>query len=226
MDIINVVVIDNDKLVANLLADFINSKPQYDVVDVLYDGSQFIDQIKKYRAVDILIMDLKMVEVNGDDVLRYFQENDIHLKTVIISSHYKPQYLGHMYKLGASAFLAKEIEMEELIFALEQVHKAGHYLNSEQLEVLKHQLATNVPSLTLNKLNDITSREKDILKLLCKQMTSKEIGEELFISKRTVESHKSNLLIKTGAKNIAGLIIFATQHGLIDVNSIIVDEFL
>ena len=76
MEVINVVVIDNDKLVANLLADFIKSKPQYNVVDVFYDGSQFIDQIKKYEDVDILIMDLKMVEVNGDDVLRYFLEKE------------------------------------------------------------------------------------------------------------------------------------------------------
>ncbi|MBW2961909.1 response regulator transcription factor [Mesonia aestuariivivens] len=213
-------ILEDDKLVANLLRDFLNAEDEFQVNFIGYSLKEFIKKLKTEPIPDVILMDLKLKDGTGEDLLVYCNENNIESKKIIISSHYQPIYIGYMFKLGANAFLPKEIEKDELIPIIKNVAKNGHHFNEDQLEVLRSQMQQAPPKVPLGNANDLSSREIDVLKLLCNQLTAKEIAEKLFLSKKTVESHKSNLLQKTGAKNIAGLIIFAAKNKLIKIDDI------
>ena len=213
-------ILEDDKLVANLLRDFLNTQEEFQVNFIGYSLEEFIQKLKTEPIPEIILMDLKLKDGSGEELLTYCNENQIDTKKIIISSHYQPIYIGYMFKLGASAFLPKEIEKDELIPIIKTVANTGHYFNEEQLEVLRSQMQSAPPKVPLGNVKDLTSREIEVLKLLCNQLTAKEIGEKLFLSKKTVETHKSNLLQKTGAKNIAGLIIFAAKNKLIKIDDI------
>ena len=111
-----------------------------------------------------------------------------------------------------------QIDQATLLDALLNVHERGHYFTPEQAQVLPEQLKARLPTPSLEAADDLTEREREILQLLCEQLTTQEIADRLFISARTVEGHKSHLLQKTGAKNIAGLVVFAIKYGIVDPN--------
>ena len=213
-------ILEDDKLVANLLRDFLNAEEEFQVIFIGYSLVEFIEKLKTEPTPDVILMDLKLKDGSGEDLLNHCTKNEIDTKKIIISSHYQPIYIGYMFKLGANAFLPKEIEKDQLIPIIKNVAKNGHHFNEDQLEVLRSQMQAAPPKVPLGNANDLSGREVEVLKLLCNQLTAKEIAEKLFLSQKTIETHKSNLLQKTGAKNIAGLIIFAAKHNLINVDDI------
>ncbi len=221
MNTIKIALVEDDKLVASLLKDYLNNIDGFLVISVFHSGNSFIDSLKSDEIPDIVLSDLRMKDGSGKDVLNTLTKEYPDIKSIIISSHYQPNYLGYMFKSGANAFIPKEIDKKDLVKVIQNVARNGHHLDADQIAVLRKQIASNTPSVPTNSLDELTPRELDVLKLLCHQLTAKEIGEKLFVSKKTVETHKSNLLSKTGAKNIAGLIIFAAQNKLIELDKIV-----
>jgi DNA-binding NarL/FixJ family response regulator len=129
--------------------------------------------------------------------------------------------MGQMLKMGAHAFLPKEIEMEELLRVINAVYHTGHYFSDEQIEVMRSQLSNKLPEFHAFSKDALTEREIDVLKLVCQQLSTKEIADTLFISPKTVETHKTNLMIKTCVKNMAGLVIYAVQNNIVDADEIV-----
>jgi len=219
---ISLAILEDDKLVCNLLRDFLNAEEGMQVNFTGYSLAEFTEKLKTEDTPDIILMDLKLKDGTGEDLLKFCTEQLVESKKIIISSHYQPIYIGYMFKLGANAFLPKEIDKEDLVSIIKTVAKNGQYFNEEQWEVLRQQMQPSSPKAHLGNVNDLSARELDVLKLLCNQLTAKEIAEKLFLSKKTIETHKSNLLQKTNAKNIAGLIIFAAQNNLIDLDDVVI----
>lgn len=219
---ITLAILEDDKLVANLLRDFLHAEEGLQVDFLAYSLQDFIAHLTENPAPDVLLLDLKLKDGSGEDVLHFCNEKEIDTKKIIISSHYQPIYMGYMFKVGANAFLPKEIGKKELINVIKTVAQKGHYFDEDQIEVLKTQIQSTSPKVPLGNAEDLSAREIDVLKLLCNQHTAKEIAEKLFISKKTVETHKSHLLQKTGAKNLAGLIIYAAKNNLVNVDEIII----
>ncbi|MNY13806.1 Response regulator protein VraR [compost metagenome] len=125
-----------------------------------------------------------------------------------------------MVKIGVSAFLPKGISPVNLAGIIREVNEKGHYFQPEQMQYLRSNISGKAPMPVFDSSNSLTPREVEILRLLCFQKTAKEIGEELFITTRTVEGHKSNLFVKTGQKNIAGLVVYALQRSLITIDEL------
>ncbi len=221
MSNIKIALVEDDKLVANLLKDYLDSIEGFSIVSVSYSGNSFLQTLASGKLPDIVLSDLRMKDGTGKDVIEVVTKQYPSIKSIIISSHYQPNYLGYMFKSGANAFIPKEIDKKDLVKVIKNVFTNGHHLDHEQVAVLRKQISANTPTIPTNSLDELTARELDVLKLLCYQLTAKEIGEKLFVSKKTVDTHKSNLLSKTGAKNIAGLIIFAAQNKLIELDKII-----
>lgn len=219
---ITVAILEDDKLVANLLRDFLDAEEGLQVDFVAYSLKDFIAYLAENPAPNVLLLDLKLKDGTGEDVLHFCNEMKISAKKIIISSHYQPIYMGYMFKVGANAFLPKEIGKKELINVIKTVAQKGHYFDEDQIDVLKTQIQSTSPKVPLGDIEDLSDREIDVLKLLCNQHTAKEIAEKLFIGKKTVETHKSHLLQKTGAKNLAGLIIYAAKNNLVNVDEIII----
>ena len=221
METISIGIVDDDALIVNLLKNFLESQQDMNVVLTASNGRDCVDKLKEVEEVpQILLMDLKMDEMNGIETTQLLKKEFPEIKTIIISSHYKVSFMGFMLKTGVCAFAPKGISTADLIMIIKEVSERGYYFNQDQLEIIRDQLSSKFPKPVLEEENVLSEREIDVLRLLCQQKTAKEIGEKLFITKRTVEGHKNNLFVKTGAKNVAGLVIYAVQNGIINADSL------
>ncbi len=124
--------------------------------------------------------------------------------------------MGYMLKLGVNAFIPKGVSPEELLEIIEDVTKKDYFFMNDQIDELRKQLSSKIPKPKLIEEDQLSVREKEVLSLICQQKTAQEISEILFLSKRTIEGHRTNLLLKTGAKNTAGLVIYAIQNKIVD----------
>jgi DNA-binding NarL/FixJ family response regulator len=217
MNMIRIGIADDDLLVLNLLRDFIGSQPGFMVQVTAESGEELLAALPGCDPLpDIAVVDLKMKTVNGIEVTQELKSSYPSIRVMVISSHYKTAFTGFMVKTGVSAFLPKGIPPMQLVDIIRKVYDQGYYFTEEQLERLREQLSSKAPSPVVDIDQVLSPRETEILQLICRQKTAKEIAELLFLSQSTVEGHKNNLFVKTGAKNTAGLVIYAVQNGIID----------
>ena len=155
-----------------------------------------------------------MEPMNGFELVEILKSSYPDLKIIIISSHYKNNVLGHMMKLGVSAFIPKNATKELLIEAIESVHQSGVYFTQKDHQMLMSYMNSKSKDPTFEALEELSSRETEVLKLICKEHTNQEIADKLFLSKRTVESHRQRVLEKIGAKNTVGVVVYAIANGI------------
>ena len=215
---IKVGVVDDNKLLVELISDFLSEQQFIKVVITAHSGNSFLQQLQDaIEQPDIIILDLKMADGDGIEVIEKLNKNHPALKSIVLSSYYSPNYLDYMLKIGVHAFIPKETDKELLLKIIYEVADKGHYFTSDQIRSLKSQAPVKRPlGIFGDTLEELTTREIEVLKLICQQKTAKEIGESLFISTKTVETHKSKLLEKSGVKNTAGLIIYAIKNSIVD----------
>lgn len=222
MEKIKLAILDDDYLIVTLLKSFFNQDQSTQVVYDTIDGYQLFNYLKdsNNEVIDILLLDLKMKTIDGLEVLKHIKLNYPELKVVVISSHYQDNSIGFMTKEGVAGFLPKGMSPFELLDIIHQVYKNGFYLNKGQMEILREQISSKVSKPTFASDELLTERETEIIKLLCQQKTAKEIGEDLFITQRTVEGHKNNLFSKIGVRNVAGLIVYALQKQIVTLEEL------
>jgi len=221
---IKIAIVDDDKLVVQLLADYFTAQSDFQVCFKAYSGNSLIQILGEQDTIqpEIVLLDLKMKD--GDGIQAAEQLNQLYpqIKKIVLSSHYKPSFVGYMIKSSIAAFMPKETDKETLLQIIREVHEKGHYLSPEQFEAIRKQLPSKKAPEISGSPKLLTERETEVLKLICRQFTAKEIGKKLFLSPKTVEAHKGNLLVKTGAKNTVGLIIYAIQNKLVNPDELII----
>lgn len=224
MKAIKLAILDNEGLIVSLLSDFFNQQNELDVCFSNTDGDEFLKELSICKTLpEVLILDLKMKGKSGIDILEILKENYPSIKTIIISSRYKKSFMGFMLKLGASAFIPKGISPHSLLEIVQEVDQKGFYFEPDQIDIIREQVSTKTPQPELNNKTNLSTREIEVLKLICLQKTAKEIGDQLFITQRTVEGHKNNLFLKSDTKNIAGLAIYTIQNNIIQVDEILLN---
>jgi len=222
MENINIAITDDDALIVSLLQNYLQSLEGIEVLFTANSGDSLLEQLASASAVKphIILLDLKMAGMDGIEATERLKAQWPEIRVVVISSHYQKSFMGFMLKTGVSAFLPKGISPLELVEIIRTVYRQGYYFKEDQLAALGNQIPSNAPKPILQEEDGLSEREVDVLRLICQQKTAKEIGDMLFITQRTAEGHKTNLFSKTGAKNIAGLVIYAIQHGIIKVNEL------
>lgn len=214
---LDLAIVDDDNLVVELLKKHFIDETHITVSLTAYNGADFLHQLKESNNLpDVVLLDLSMQKMNGVDTMAILKKEFSSIKIIVLSSHYNRSFMGFMLKSGANAFMPKELSLDKLLYVLEEVYDKGHYFLPEQIDVIKDQLLTNTPKPPLDKNNLLSEREIEVLRLICLQFTAKEIGQKLFITQRTVEGHKNRILIKTGVKNTAGLVIYSVQNKLVN----------
>lgn len=156
----------------------------------------------------------------GVESIQHLKKYFPSIKIIVISSYYQDSFMGFLFKTGASAFVPKEISPEYLMHIIDTVYRQGVFFTEEQLVQLRTQITSKTPKPMLNEESELSTREIEVLKLICQQKTAKEIGELLFISPKTVEGHRNSLFVKTGVKNVVGLVIYALQHNIIGIDDL------
>jgi DNA-binding NarL/FixJ family response regulator len=219
---IKLAIVDDEALLVMLLNDFFSKHEQIEVVSTATDGEEFLSNLKLLENTpDVILLDLQMKGMNGIETMAVLKQDYPDLKIIVVSSHYKKSFMGYMLKLGVNAFLPKGVEPQLLSEAVKETFTRGYFFMDEQIEVMRRQISSNVPEPALSTEESLSEREIEILKLICQQYTAQQIADKLFITKRTVEGHKSSLLLKTSAKNTAGLVIYAVQKKIIDIDDCI-----
>lgn len=184
------------------------------------DGQELLNKLKVVQPLpDVLLLDLKMPHLNGIDAARIIKEEYPALRIIVLSTYFSKAFIINMIELGAGAYLPKNSTPEQVIDSIREVAAKGFSYDLPVMEVIRDNMMNKTrPKVDLQVGFDITSREREILQLICEEYTTPEIADKLFISPRTVDGHRNNLLQKLGCRNVAGLVVFAIQHQLVTIN--------
>lgn len=217
---ITVGIAEDHAMVRKGICELVNSFEGIEMIIEAENGQKLLDKIARSNVPDVVLIDLEMPVLNGSETIKRLKEKYLNIKIIILTMHESNHFIVNSLKLGANAYLLKDDEPEELQKAILEVTKKGQYFTERTLKVLTEYIAKeNKPQ---EKKIDIilTEREQEVLNLTCKGFTSREIGNQLFIAKKTVEGHQSSLLEKLDAKNKTVMIIHAIRLGIINVNEI------
>ena len=190
-----------------------------DNIQILYEannGSEVVEYLKSSSIhPDIILMDLKMPMLNGVEATKLINKEFPSIKIIALTSYNTKSFIANMIEIGAASYIVKNSTPEEMITTINQVIEKGFYYNEEVLNVIQDNLITNNRKNIFFVDIILTKREREILELICYQNSTQQIADKLFISPRTVEGHRNNLLLKTDSQNSAGLVVFAIQNKIV-----------
>ncbi|GAF38557.1 response regulator [Agrilactobacillus composti DSM 18527 = JCM 14202] len=214
-----ILIADDHAIVRNGLSFLLNQQPDFEVVDQAADGNQTYMKVEQ-NPVDILVMDLSMPPgESGLITTKRIHDHFPNVKIVILSMHEEEEYIRQALQNGASAYILKSSPDSELLTALNKVTYDQTYLDSNirLSEESAEAINSGDNELNLKEYNDLSNREKEVLPLVALGYSNKEIAKQLFISVKTVEAHKANIMKKLKTKNRAELIQYAIHHHLIEL---------
>lgn len=207
---IRVVVAEDHHLVRKGFCSLLNQIEQVELVGDVSNGKEVLDLFKKGVHADVALLDYEMPVMNGLEALEQIKKDYFGVKVIILTMLNTKELIQKAIEKGAMGFLFKNTNMDELSDAIIKVAKGEHYYSGEvTLSLLKPNHNTNDELLKL-----LTEREIEIVSLVAKGLSSTEIGSQLFISPRTVDTHRNNIIQKLGVKGIPGLVKFAIERKL------------
>ncbi len=198
---------------------------RYILQDLPYVGSvSEASELPELQAIcrqslpDVLLLDLQMPNIDGPEAARLLLQEFPSLKIIVLSMFSADKYITQMMKAGARSYLPKDVDQDQLRQTIEEVITSGFHFTPRISRALVRgvQHPERTPTPKMPDLVQLTTREHEVLRLICQGRTAADIAEQLFISRRTVEGHRQKLLEKTSAPNSAGLVVYAARHGLID----------
>ena len=205
---IQVVIADDHALFRKGMIELLKKFDDIDVVKGVSDGVELMELLKNMISIDVILLDLTMPNMDGVEVLKKLALEYPGCKSIILSMHDDGNYITQCAQLGAYGYLLKNTDEEELIKAIRLVHSGRKYFSPEISERM-----INFMTSPKAGSNIFSNKESEILSLLSDGLTSKEIAAMLFISARTVETHRANMLAKLEVKNTAELIKKAAEYG-------------
>lgn len=218
-DKINVLIVDDHQLMIEGLKALLEDEEKIGFVS----GANSLDQTLKFlesNSIDVILMDVNMPNVSGIEATIKIKELYPDIKVIALTMHDDISIITKMIKAGASGYVLKRTNMDEVIEALKIVHSNGKYLSMSTQNIIMDNLMS--PEDLLDAKSDkkpvLSSRELEVLSLIAKEFSNEQIGEKLFISERTVEAHRRNIFIKTKTKSIVGLIKYAIVEELIQID--------
>lgn len=221
IDVIKVGLVEDQLLFLNGMKAMLREWEEVKFVFESPDGYSVLERLQVCEAIpDVLLLDLTLPpkggeEFSGQKVLELLRAHYPDMRIVILSAHNDPYVIARLIELGAHGYLAKDSDPAEVREAIQAVYYKKAYINAMTLQAIQGKMAGTVQAP--EAFESLSKREVEVLQLICQQKTSEEIGEELFISTKTVNGHRNNLLKKTGTRNVVGLVIYAVKHRLIDL---------
>lgn len=204
-----IILVDDHAIVTDGLEMLLKAVGGIEVEKKITSGDFALAYLKQ-SAVDIMITDYAMPDMDGLTLVKKAKNENPNLKIIVLSMHDEVEMIRDMLNAGVDGYVLKKYAQQEIVNAIETVNNGRKYFSNE---VNKALLSSFLPQNTCE--NHITERELEVLKLLVEELTSKQIAEKLFISERTVETHRKNLMRKTGATNAIGLVRYAFTKKLV-----------
>ena len=206
---IQIILVDDHQLFRSGLRFILSENENFDVVGEASNGKEFLNLLEYFKP-DVVLMDINMPEMNGIEATKRGLEIYPEMKILVLSMFGDTEYYNTMIDLGVKGFILKDIDNTELYNAIQKIHQGGNYFSQELLlELIKNKPPDEAITLT--------QREKEVLTLICSGYSNQQISDKLFISQRTVERHRSSLLLKTDSKNSISLVIYAIKNKLVKI---------
>lgn len=215
-----IAIVDDQQLFRQGLAAILSDVPGYNLLLEAETGNDLLNKLETNPALpDVLLMDMKLPDMNGAELNALLQKKYPAIKVIVVSMYDQERFIYRMIEAGACGYLAKNCGKDELVAAINNVMQSGFYFNTGTMLAMRNAGAYQKQGLrNLSNIPiELSQREEEVLKLICREFTNAQIADELFISTRTAEGHRNKLLLKTGCKNSAGLVVFAIRYGLFDI---------
>ncbi|WP_396185320.1 response regulator [Flavobacterium sp.] len=210
MNEIKLIIADDHQLFRNGLEELLRKYDDIKIVESVADGVDFMEVVKSQLEADIVLLDITMPNMDGFQVLKELKTLTSSIKPIVISMHSDGNYIAKCAKMGAYGYLLKNADESELILAIRTVYKGKKYFSAAISEKMINFMATQSISENL-----LSNKENEVLGLISKGLTTNEIATKLFVSSRTIETHRANILKKLEVKNTAELIKRAAEMNLI-----------
>ncbi|HBX89617.1 MAG TPA: DNA-binding response regulator [Marinilabiliaceae bacterium] len=211
---IKLFLVDDHSLFLNGLKSLLSKNPQYSIVGEAGNGLEFLAAFESARP-DVVLMDISMPEMDGIEASRKALEIDPDLKIITLSMYGDQEYYTKMLESGVRGFVLKDSDIQEVETAINTVVEGGNHFSVQLLRGLV--VARKESLLSGNDEDYLSERELEVLIEICQGLSNLEIADKLFISKRTVEKHRANILLKSGCKNTASLVVFAIRNHLVEI---------
>jgi DNA-binding NarL/FixJ family response regulator len=211
---IRVLIADDHSVVAEGLRHLVEAERDIEVVACVGDGREAVQQARDTQP-DVVLMDLSMPELNGADATRAILERDPKCRVIVLSMYSQREYVRRALKAGAAGYVVKRSAAKEVVEAIRAVHAGQRYLSPRVADVVLEDYSDGKQDDPLTRLS---AREREVLQLLAEGRTGAQIAERLSLSQKTVETYRARLVEKLGIRDLAGLVRFAIQKGLVSLD--------
>lgn len=217
---IRILLVEDHMVVRNGIKLLLESQDNFEVVGEASNGREALEYLQSQPIPDIILTDISMEEMDGMALLQVLQKEYGRIKVVILSMLNQINYVIEAFGYGLMGYLVKNVGYNELLFALKHVSEGGRYMSEEISMLLLDQVKSGQSygqNPTIIRVDfDLSERELEVLQLIAEGYTNIEIADKIFLSKRTVEGHRQNLIEKAGVKNTAHLVKFAFENGILN----------
>ncbi len=213
---VRIALVDDHSLFRRGMKLLLASHPDFEVVAEAASGEEFLDMLPSLRP-DVVFMDYSMPGLNGAQTTERALELQPDMKVVTLSMFGDNAYYTRMVECGAKGFLLKDSEFDEVVEAVLTVYEGGTYFSSSLLDSLSSSIRAGEAAQSADDPDRLSEREIEILVGICRGLSTQEIADKLFISKRTVDKHRANILEKSGCKNSTSLVVYAIKNGLVEL---------
>ncbi|MCC6369868.1 MAG: response regulator transcription factor [Bacteroidia bacterium] len=208
-----ILIADDHQMFIDGVKSLLSSNKRFSVIGEAHNGEEVINILSKEK-VDIVLLDMNMPVMDGMQTLKIIREKYPLMKVIMLTMFSTRDYIERLLKAGANGYILKNTGKDELTLGIDTVMRGESFFSKEVTERIMEGLQGKKTSSAKTGIVELTEREKQVLALIVKEMTTQEIADKLFISTNTVETHRKNLISKLNVRNIAGLVKYALQNGL------------
>lgn len=218
---VKVLLCDDHKLIRDGIESMLLNTEDIEVVGSVPSGEEAVNEVRQNRP-DLILMDIMMGGMTGIEATRWIKEFDPTVKIILVTMEISKEYVSAGIKSGVDGYLPKDIDKQTLLEAVRTVYKGGRFFNDAIMKLVFEDFYSHEKLKSPDKKlpDDLTKREYEILGLVASGKTNKELAETLFISIKTVETHKTHILEKLGLKNTTELVRYAIKNKIISIDSL------
>lgn len=214
---IKVILADDHELFRDGFSVMINKQPDIDLVAEAENGEELLKLTRELQP-EVVITDIKMPKVDGIEAMHRIKKEIPHIGVIALTNYDEEHLIVEMLEAGAKGYLLKSAGKEEIVEAIKKVYKdKTHYCHQTNAKLAQLIAKSAFNPYRRKKKVEFNEKEIAIIRLICQEFTNKEIAAQLFLSKRTIETHRENIMAKMDVKCSAGLIVYAIKHGLFQV---------
>lgn len=212
---IKILLADDHNIILDGLSEMFTEDTGIKVISTAGNGKEVLEKLK-LTAFDVILLDINMPVLDGMQCAKEILKQNSEQNIIMLTMNEERSIIEKMLKIGVKGFLLKTTEKEEVITAIKSVHSGKEYYSSEIARILISSNQHSKNKSELSNLSELTEREIEIIKCIAEGLSSNDIGDKLFISPRTVETHRANIIKKLDVNNVAGIVRFAFKNNLVD----------